>query len=189
MTKVLVLYYSRSGRTKKLAQSIALGVAKTGAEAILRSVPCLHNDTDKTSEQFVSKHELVNCDALALGSPTRFGQMATPLKQFIETTSDTWLNGELIDKPACVFTSTGSMHGGQETTLLSLALPLLHHGMMLVGIPYSRPELHKTRSGGSPYGASHVDSSDSSMLFNDEKTLANSLGERLAIIAAKLKRD
>lgn len=189
MTKVLILYYSRSGRTKKLAQSIALGVAKTGAEPVLKTVPSMHGENNIETELHVSKEDLVNCDALALGSPTRFGQMATALKHFIETTSDTWLNGELIDKPACVFTSTGSMHGGQETTLLSLALPLLHHGMMLVGIPYSEPELHKTTSGGSPYGASHVESSDASTLSSDEKKLAISLGQRLAKTAAQLKKD
>ncbi len=188
MTKVLVLYYSRNGSTKKLAQHIALGASKAGAETWLRTVPPNNAGSENNPDaQYVRKQELLQCDALALGSPTRFGQMAAPLKQFWDSTSDVWLSGGLIDKPACVFTSSSSLHGGQESTLLSMSLPLLHHGMLLMGIPYSEPELHSTETGGSPYGATHLDKAGK-YLSIDEKALAITLGKRLATMAEKLSK-
>jgi NAD(P)H dehydrogenase (quinone) len=185
---ILVLFHSRHGSTRNLARQIALGIESTDAQAILRCAPPLPGETGNDEDVVVSKQELQHCDGLALGSATRFGQMSVELKQFMESTSDVWLKGELVDKPACVFTSSNSMHGGQESTLLSMALPLIHHGMILLGIPYSEPELHSTQTGGTPYGATHVAQDFSSKLSDDEKKLAFALGKRLATTATKLKQ-
>jgi len=191
---VLILYYSRHGATQAIANSIALGVEKSGLEARLRCVPEVSNNfTNKqnlvpnSGDPYVVKQDLEDCCALALGSPTRFGNMAAPLKYFLDDTSAQWLAGTLENKPACVFTSTSSMHGGQETTLLTMMIPLLHHGMILCGLPYSNPELHTTLSGGSPYGVTHLAQGDSkSKLTTEEQKLCIAQGRRLAVLAAKL---
>ncbi len=184
MSYVLVLYYSRHGATKKLAEQIALGVASENMEARVMTVA--DNDSD-SNDQFASQQDLANCSALALGSPTRFGQMAAPLQGFLQGSSTLWLKGSLVDKPAMVFTSSSSMHGGQESTLLSMSLPLIHHGMLLCGIPYSEPELHDTTTGGTPYGASHVVTNQyADKLSEHEKQLAFKQGKRLAQITKKL---
>ncbi|WP_339725132.1 NAD(P)H:quinone oxidoreductase [uncultured Paraglaciecola sp.] len=191
---VLILYYSRHGATQAMANSIALGVERVGLEARLRCVPEVSNNlTDiqnavpDSGDPYVVKQDLDDCCALALGSPTRFGNMAAPLKYFLDDTSAQWLAGTLENKPACVFTSTSSMHGGQETTLLTMMIPLLHHGMILCGLPYSNPELHTTRSGGSPYGVTHLAQGDSkNKLTTEEQKLCIEQGRRLATLAAKL---
>ncbi|MDO3388799.1 NAD(P)H:quinone oxidoreductase [Gilvimarinus sp. SDUM040013] len=190
---VLVLYYSRSGATAELAQAIARGVeAIAGVEAKLRTVPPVSPDSEASVPEipqdgaiYCTKDDLRYCSALALGSPTRFGNMAAPLKYFLDTTSDLWLNGDLIDKPAGVFTSTGSLHGGQETTLTSMMLPLLHHGMIVTGIPYSEAGLNETRHGGTPYGASHW-SDSATQLSDSERQLCFAQGARLAKLALKM---
>ncbi|SHE23174.1 NAD(P)H:quinone oxidoreductase [methanotrophic endosymbiont of Bathymodiolus puteoserpentis (Logatchev)] len=194
MVNILVLYYSRDGATKAMAQQIARGIESiNNAEAILRTVPNISSVCEKTADEiptsgslYVSLDDLKHCDGLALGSPTHFGNMAAPLKYFIDNTTEAWFSGSLSDKPAAVFTSTGSMHGGQETTLLSMMLPLLHHGMILLGLPSSEDALRETNSGGTPYGASHVAHIQQS-LSQDEKTLCFALGARLAKTALKLK--
>lgn len=192
---ILVLYYSRNGQTAELAQHIARGVARVnGMEARLRSVPPVSPDTDASlppvpdsGAPYASKSDLAGCAGLALGSPTRFGNMAAPLKHFLDTTGDLWLSGALAGKPAGAFTSTGSLHGGQETTLLTMMLPLLHHGMVLCGLPYSEKELSQTESGGTPYGPSHwAGTEEQKALTDDEKRLCQAFGERLARLAAKL---
>lgn len=192
---VLILYYSRHGATLKLAQAIARGVEMEGLEAKVRTVPAIKSQVDEPVQPvpeggapYVTIDDLSTCSGLALGSPTRFGNMAAPLKYFLDSTSSQWLSGALIDKPACVFTSSSSMHGGQESTLLTMMLPLLHHGMVMCGIPYSEPELHTTLSGGSPYGASHVatHTAGSHSLSEDELSLAIALGRRLSRMAQKL---
>lgn len=193
MGPVLILYYSRHGATKKLAQAIARGVESTGVEAILRTVPPLGSDGNTADAAtdgppFVTHSDLETCSALALGSPTRFGNMAAPMKQFLDSTSDIWLKGALIDKPACVFTSSSSLHGGQETTLLTMMLPLLHHGMVYCGVPYSEPRLHSTQTGGTPYGVSHVAQDQNTQLSDDERTLCKVQGQRLAALAKALQR-
>ena len=165
MAKILVLYYSKNGRTAKLAEKIALGVEQAGGHALVRTVPSVTTTINDKHEPavpsegavYVTKKDISTCDGLALGSPTHFGNMAAPLKHFIDSLTDVWLKGSLVNKPACVFTSSSSMHGGQETTLISMMLPLLHHGMCIQGLPYSEPELHTTTSGGSPYGVSSVE--------------------------------
>ena len=185
MSYVLVLYYSYRGATRKLAEKIAMGVESENMEARLRTV---HSEHAENSASFVTMRDLENCSGLALGSPTRFGQMAWPLHQFLQATSAQWLKGALVDKPATVFTSSSSMHGGQESTLLTMALPLLHHGMVLSGIPYSAPELHHTSTGGTPYGASHVVQNEyTDKLSDDERKLAFESGKRLARLARKLE--
>ncbi|MEO1247134.1 MAG: NAD(P)H:quinone oxidoreductase [Pseudomonadota bacterium] len=194
--ELLVLYYSRSGATEALAREVVHGIEQQpDCVARLRTVPPVSADTEATLEPvpdqgppYASLDDLRECDGLLLGSPTRFGNMAAPLKHFIDGTSGAWLKGELSDKPAAVFTSTGSLHGGQETTLLSMAIPLLHHGMILVGLPYSLPELSSTRSGGTPYGASHVSfNRDNDELSTEEIALARALGQRLARVALALR--
>ncbi|MFY8275454.1 NAD(P)H:quinone oxidoreductase [Pseudoalteromonas sp. SSDWG2] len=181
MNAILVLYHSRSGSVKALAEEIADSIEAHGSDVLLR---CVSDDGEHPK---ATKDELAQCSALAFGTPTRFGSMAAQAKIFWEQTSDVWLKGQLIDKPACVFTSTSSMHGGNEATLLNLSLPLLHHGMMLLGVPYDVPALNATTSGGAPYGASHVAGLDnSSQLSNDEKQICQALGRRLADIARKL---
>ncbi len=191
---ILVLYYSRHGSVKKLAYHIAQGVEQGGGNAVLRTVPpvstvCETTEPDIPDEgdPYVSMDDLKSCDGLIMGSPTRFGNMAAPLKYFLDQTAPLWLSGELVDKPAGVFTSTSSMHGGQESTLLSMMLPLLHHGMLLVGIPFAGSPLGKTTTGGTPYGASHVAGANNKNAFSkDEITAAQVLGERVARSAAKL---
>ena len=194
MTTILVLYYSKNGRTKKLASKIASGIEQAGAKAILRTVPEITAKTNIPSQPlvpnqgdiYVSKNDLLQCDGLALGSPTHFGNMAAPLKYFIDSLTDIWLKGALVDKPACVFTSSSSMHGGQETTLLSMMLPLFHHGMCILGLPYSEPELHSTTTGCSPYGVSSVQIDNADSVSDDEAVLSVKMGMRLAQHAIKL---
>lgn len=187
--QILVLYYSRHGSTQRLARAIARGVESVdGCEAILRTVPELVTSREESGDINVTISELKACDGLAMGSPVWFGNMAAPLKHFWDQTTSLWLSGDLIDKPACVFTSSSSMHGGQESTAMSMMLPLLHHGMMIMGIPYSEPQLHSTTTGGTPYGASHVANS-SVQLSDDELALASALGQRLASTAYKLKHN
>ena len=190
---VLILYYSRHGSTETMARQIARGVSQVpGVEARLRTVPPVSAETERatlpevpdTGPIYCEDEDLRDCSALALGSPTRFGNMAAPLKYFIDGTSPLWISGALVDKPAGVFTSTASLHGGQESTLLSMALPLIHHGMMFVGLPYSAPELHATRTGGTPYGASHwAEAGSDGELSEHEAALCQTLGKRLARLA------
>jgi len=196
MGPVLVLYYSRHGATAELARAIARGIEHNGTEAVVRTVPPLSAYPGEASPvvpdngpPYVTKQDLQSCSALALGSPTRFGNMAAPLKHFLDTTSELWLKGSLIGKPACVFTSTASLHGGQETTLLSMMLPLMHHGMVICGVPYSEGALHRTESGGSPYGVTHWAHDNSDGLTDDEQTLAIAQGKRLASFAKKLSME
>jgi NAD(P)H dehydrogenase (quinone) len=194
MPYVLVLFYSQSGATKVMAELVARGVASVaGVEAKLRTVPEVSPNNEQSSPEipesgapYVSLEELTNCAALALGSPTHFGNMAAPLKYFLDTTGTLWLNGSLQNKPAGVFTSTGSLHGGQETTLLSMMLPLLHHGMLLVGLPYSEAALSETTTGGTPYGPSHLASSRDTPLSEDERSLCLALGKRLGKLALQV---
>ena len=191
MKRVLILFYSVHGSTKKLADVIAQGVESEGVEAVLRTVPRVSATHEATSEAvpsegapFVTLDDINECDGLVLGSPTRFGNMAAPLKYFLDSTTETWVKGTLVGKPASVFTSSSSQHGGQESTLLSMMVPLLHHGMIICGIPYSEPALHETRSGGSPYGATHVSSSNTN-LTDEEKRIAYVQGQRMAKLAKK----
>lgn len=193
---ILVLYFSRHGSTANLAQSIARGVEQVeGIEARIRTVPMVSAQCEAVDPQiphegppYATLDDLKSCHGLALGSPTRFGNMAAPLKYFLDSTTSLWLSGTLVGKPACVFTSTASMHGGQETTLISMSIPLWHHGMLLLGLPYTHTELSETLTGGTPYGASHVAGSDNNPhLSQDESTLTKALGRRLADIALKLK--
>lgn len=193
---ILVLYYSRSGQTAGMALQIARGVAQVeGMEARVRTVPPVSPDTVASAPSvpaegavYCTTDDLRHCAGLALGSATRFGNMAAPLKYFLDSTGDLWLNGTLADKPAGVFTSTGSLHGGQESTLLTMAVPLLHHGMLITGIPYTEAALSRTDAGGTPYGPSHWAGTDAPhALTEDEKIIARHLGERLASIATKLR--
>ncbi|MDD2723401.1 MAG: NAD(P)H:quinone oxidoreductase [Methylovulum sp.] len=192
--KILILYFSRHGTTAVMANHIARGVESVvGTEAVLRTVPDISTICEKTADSipehgaiYASLDDLRNCDGLALGSPTHFGNMAAPLKYFWDGTTALWFSGELVGKPAGVFTSTGSMHGGQESTLLSMMLPLLHHGMLLMGLPYTEAALRETTSGGTPYGPSHVALEDTG-LTDHEKDLCKALGLRLAKTAQALK--
>jgi NAD(P)H dehydrogenase (quinone) len=197
MKDVLVLYYSRHGATRDLALAIAHGIdGVPGARARVRTVPAVSSvceaveaDIPADGPPYAEPRDLAECVGLALGSPTRFGNMAAALKYFLDGTTPQWLSGTLAGKPACVFTSTGSLHGGQESTLLSMMLPLMHHGMLLLGIPYTETALMQTQTGGTPYGASHFSRSggtDGSPLSSDEKTLAKVLGARLARAALAL---
>jgi NAD(P)H dehydrogenase (quinone) len=193
---ILILYYSRHGATAELARLIARGVEEIdGVQARLRTVPALRTSADASPAQtvpddgppYASLEDLKDCAGLILGSPTRFGNMAAPLKHFLDGTSSEWLSGTLAGKPAACFTSTASMHGGQETTLISMMLPLLHHGMLVMGLPYTEPELSSTRSGGSPYGASHLAGTrGEEPISADEKKLCRALGRRVAMVAVKL---
>ena len=194
---ILVLYYSVGGSVRRMAEFIAEGVERVpGAQARLRTVPDVFPAFDekassipKEGSPFCDNRDLEDCAGLALGSPTRFGNMAAPLKAFLDGTSPLWLKGALVGKPACVFTSTGSLHGGQETTLLSMMLPLLHHGMLIAGLPYSQAELNATRSGGTPYGASHFAGiADDQPLTDAERALCVAQGRRLAEIALQLSK-
>lgn len=195
MTEILILYHSRHGSTAKMATKIARGVEETpGVIACLRTVPeistvieAVENDIPESGAPYVELDDLSRCDGLILGSPGRFGNMSAPLKFFLEQTSNLWLSGALSGKPAGVFTSTSSLHGGQESTLLSMMLPLLHHGMLISGIPYSEPDLLKTQTGGTPYGATHVSDTDSQANLSDEEVrLCRALGKRIAGIATRL---
>jgi NAD(P)H dehydrogenase (quinone) len=194
-TDILVLYYSRYGATAEMAKLIARGIEQVeGMAARIRTVPSVSPTSEKTTEAvpsqgaaYVSLQDLKDCAGLALGSPTRFGNMAAPMKYFWETTSGAWFNGDLIGKPATVFTSTASLHGGQETTLTNMMLPLLHHGMLIMGIPYSEKELLTTTTGGTPYGASHLAGANSDQAISaSEKALCLAQGKRLAEIARKM---
>jgi NAD(P)H dehydrogenase (quinone) len=198
MSDVLVLYYSRKGSTAEMATLIARGIEEVpGAQARLRTVPpvstvCEASADDIPSEgaPYVSHDDLRECAGLVLGSPTRFGNMAAPLKYFIDSTSDLWISGALAGKPAAVFTSTSSLHGGQESTLLTMMIPLLHHGMLITGLPYSETDLMHTTSGGTPYGASHFAGDDNKRpLSDEEKRLCKALGKRVAGAAIKLLAD
>lgn len=193
MSEILVLYYSRHGSTRELAYAIAEGIESTGATACIRTVPAVSTATQASQPEipvdgdlYCQKSDLQRCDGLLLGSPTRFGNMAAPLKYFIDGLSDIWLKGTLNGKPAGVFTSSSSLHGGQESTLLSMMLPLLHQGMLIVGLPYSESELHTTQSGGGPYGASHWQHGDSTQPDESEYKLAYAHGQRVARIAEQL---
>jgi NAD(P)H dehydrogenase (quinone) len=196
MNEILVLYYSRQGSTAALARQVCRGVESVpGMQARLRTVAPVAVTTERSDPPvpsdgppYASHDDLIQCCGLVLGSPTRFGNMAAPLKFFFDGTSALWVSGALVGKPAGVFTSTQSMHGGQESTLLSMMIPLLHHGMYLVGLPYTERGLHDTRSGGTPYGASHVAAvSGSAELSEVERDLARALGTRVATLAARLQ--
>jgi NAD(P)H dehydrogenase (quinone) len=196
MAEILVLYYTRTGATAELARRVARGVEEVeGMQARLRTLPpvsatCEAVDPEIPPEgpPYARTADLEECAGLVMGSPTRFGNMAAPLKYFLDQTSGLWLSGALVGKPAGVFTSTASLHGGQELTLFSMMVPLLHHGMLLVGLPYTHPELTSTRTGGTPYGASHhAGPSSDAPLSEEEKTLARALGRRVATIAAALQ--
>ena len=195
MKEILVLYYSRYGSVRQMAQFVARGIEEiAGARARVRTVPAVSTVCEAVAPAvpdagapYVELKDLEECAGIALGSPTRFGNMAAPLKYFLDTTSALWLSGALSGKPAAVFTSTSSLHGGQETTLLSMTLPLWHHGMIMVGLPYTEPELLSTTTGGTPYGASHVAGAASDRAVSDEeKRLCIALGRRLATVALKL---
>lgn len=195
MAKILILYYSRNGGTKALAEQIALGVESIPhATAILRTVQPVSPTTEASEpaipangDLYVTKEDLADCDGLILGSPTRFGNMAAPLKYFLDTTGDEWFKGTLIGKPAAVFTSTSTSHTGHESTLLTMMIPLLHHGMLMVGIPASEAAVLQTVTGGSTYGAGHIAGTQSNKpLSDDEIQLARALGKRVAEIAIKL---
>ncbi len=192
---ILVLYYSLHGSVVEMATQVARGVESVdGMNAVLRTVPKVSTVTEATEAEvpaegavYCSEDDLINCSGLALGSPTRFGNMAAPMKYFLDGTAAQWLSGSLVDKPAGVFTSTASLHGGQESTLLSMMLPLLHHGMLYCGLPYSEAALSETTSGGTPYGPSHVAGAENkSTLSTHEAALCQALGKRLASIALKL---
>ncbi|MGB5103127.1 MAG: NAD(P)H:quinone oxidoreductase [Steroidobacteraceae bacterium] len=197
MAEVLVLFYSRRGSTAELARQVVRGVESvTGAAARLRTVPAVSAVSEATESAvpdagppFATHDDLRECDGLVLGSPTRFGNMAAPLKYFLDGTSALWLNGALDRKPAGVFTSTGSMHGGQESTLLSMMLPLLHHGMYIVGLPFTAEAMNETRSGGTPYGASHLaGGKGDARLSEHERELAQLLGRRVAELALAVRK-
>ncbi|WP_019215092.1 NAD(P)H:quinone oxidoreductase [Legionella tunisiensis] len=194
---ILVLYYSRTGATAQLAQYLARGVESVaGIEARLRTVPpvsatceAVDNSVPDTGAPYATLDDLRHCQGLALGSPTRFGNMAAPLKYFLDSTTPLWLTGDLVDKPACVFSSSTSMHGGQETTLTSMMLPLFHHGMLLLGLPYTEPTLSSTQTGGTPYGVTHVSGlTNVTSLSQDEIILAKQVGKRLGEIAMSLRK-
>ncbi|MFD1121604.1 NAD(P)H:quinone oxidoreductase [Methylophilus flavus] len=196
MTDILILYYSQGGAVKEMAQLIARGVESVpGAKARVRTVPKISANHEATEPDipasgapYATLQDLEECAGLALGSPTRFGNMAAPMKYFLDGSTSLWLKGALIGRPAAVFTSTGSLHGGNETTLLTMMIPLMHHGMLLVGLPYSEPQLGTTRTGGTPYGASHIGGAkDDQPISDDEKKLCMALGKRLAETALKLQ--
>ena len=191
---ILVLCYSRNGSTTEMARHIARGIEQAGMEARLRTVPAISTECEAVAADipaegavYASLDDLKHCSGLALGSPTRFGNMAAPLKYFLDGTSNLWLTGALVGKPAGVFTSTASLHGGQETTLLSMMMPLLHHGMLITGLPYSESALLNTTGGGTPYGPSHHAGADGKRKLDDHETaLCRALGKRLAETAIKL---
>ena len=195
MSEILVLYYSQGGAVREMAQLIARGIeGVNGAKARIRTVPkvstnceATESDIPASGDPYAELKDLEECIGVALGSPTRFGNMAAPMKYFLDGTAGLWLKGTLIGKPAAVFTSTGSIHGGNESTLLTMMLPLMHHGMLIVGLPYSEPELSSTQSGGTPYGASHIGGAmDDKPITAEERKLCLALGKRLAETALKL---
>lgn len=195
MLKILVLYYSQNGSVLNLAREMAKGIdSVAGCEAVLRTVPKVSTVCEQIADSipdsgapYVSIEDLRECAGLAMGSPTRFGNMAAAMKYFLDGTSGVWLSGDLIGKPACVFTSSSSMHGGQESTLLTMMLPLLHQGMMVLGVPYSEADVGSTQTGGTPYGASHVSGSEGkNQLSPAEKRIAFAQGKRLAQTATQL---
>jgi NAD(P)H dehydrogenase (quinone) len=195
MQTILVLYYSRSGHVRSMAEHVARGIESVvGCQSLLRTVPAISTVCEAVEDVipehghlYVTQDELKNCAGLVLGSPTRFGNMAAPLKYFIDSTSDVWLSGSLIGKPAAVFTSTGSLHGGQESTLLSMMLPLFHHGMIIMGLPYDNETLMKTTDGGTPYGASHLAGSQNEHALSEtEAQLCRALGQRVAQTSSQL---
>lgn len=197
MPEILVVFYSRKGSTAELARQVCRGIESVeGARARLRTVPPVDTVIEQPQPRvppegppYATHDDLRECDGLVLGSPTRFGNMAAPLKHFLDGTSALWVSGALAGKPAAVFTSTQTMHGGQETTLVSMMLPLLHHGMYIVGLPYTEVALNETKTGGSPYGASHVAGAASqARLSDDERTLAQLLGRRVADLAVRITR-
>lgn len=196
MKEILILYFSKYGATELLAREIANGVDSVeGVESKIRTVPSIPISNEKNETipdqgpPYIEKQDLFDCDGLILGSPCRFGNMAAELKYFLDNTTNEWLNNALVEKPAGVFTSSGSMHGGQESTLLTMAIPLLHHGMLLTGIPFSEKELSTTRDGGTPYGPSHVsDETAQKSLSPDEVSLARALGKRISKIAKQLNQ-
>jgi len=195
MTEILVLYYTRHGATAELARHVATGVERSGASARVRTVPPVTASVERAAspvpEQgppYATVRDLEETDGLVMGSPTRFGNMAAPLKYFLDGTSGLWAGGALVDRPFGVFTSTGSLHGGQETTLLSMALPLIHHGMVWVGVPYTVPELSSTTGGGTPYGASHFAGPEGGRpITREERRIAEALGERVGRLAARIR--
>lgn len=195
MSTVLILYYSRSGHVKAMAEQVARGVESVEhCTSLIRTVPAVSTVCEASEDSipndghlYVSQDDLRQCDGLILGSPTRFGNMAAPLKYFLDGNSDIWLSGELIGKPAAVFTSTGSLHGGQESTLLSMMLPLFHHGMLVMGLPYDNALLMQTKDGGTPYGASHLAGSQNERSVSEnEAALCRQLGQRVAQTARQL---
>ncbi len=196
MKEILILYFSKYGATELLAREIANGVDSVeGVRSKIRTVPSIPISNEKNETipdqgpPYIEKQDLFDCDGLILGSPCRFGNMAAELKYFLDNTTNEWLNNALTEKPAGVFTSSGSMHGGQESTLLTMAIPLLHHGMLLTGIPFSEKELSTTRDGGTPYGPSHVsDETAQKSLSPDEVSLARALGKRISRIAKQLNQ-
>ena len=184
MTSILIIYYSQNGSTKKMARLISRGVeAVDGVSSTIRTVSSDINESDA----IVEKSDLEKCDGLIIGSPTHFGNMAAPMKKFIDSTTSEWFNGTLINKFAGVFTSTSSMHGGQETTLLSMMLPLIHHGMIIMGVPYSEVRLNSTVSGGTPYGPTHVSNKDNENISDDEHAICISFGKRFGEVCKKYK--
>ncbi|MGB1327941.1 MAG: NAD(P)H:quinone oxidoreductase [Porticoccaceae bacterium] len=190
-TYVLILYYSRNGHVKMLAEQIAQGVEMAGIEARLRTVPSVSTVCESIAQSipdsgdiYCTEDDLANCSGLLIGSPTRFGNMAAPLKYFLDGTGSLWASGALIGKPAGAFTSSSSIHGGQESTLLSMMIPLMHHGMLIAGVPYSESALSSTQKGGTPYGASHV---EDDCLTDEEQKICQAQGKRLAELATKLK--
>lgn len=196
MTEILILYYSQGGAVKEMAQLIARGVESVaGAKARVRTVPRVSATCEATEAEipatgapYATLQDLEACAGLALGSPTRFGNMAAPMKYFMDGTAGLWLKGALIGKPAAVFTSSGSLHGGNEMTLMTMMIPLMHHGMLMLGLPYSEPQLGTTKTGGTPYGASHIGGAmDDQPISDDEKKLCMALGKRLAETALKLQ--
>ena len=196
MTDILVLYYSQGGTTEEMARVVAHGIEQVpGMQARLRTVPAVSTVCEATEDSipdsgapYASLDDLKECAGLVLGSPTHFGNMAAPLKYFLDGTGSLWMSGDLIGKPAAVFTSTASMHGGHETTLMTMMLPLLHHGMLLMGLPYSEQALLQTRTGGTPYGASRLTSAEENLpLSEEEKQLCKALGQRVAETASKLR--
>ncbi len=195
MADILVLYYSRYGNVAEMARYVGRGIESVkSCHALIRTVPAVSTVCEAVADDiaaegppYVTGDDLVRCDGMALGSPTRFGNMAASLKYFLDSTGDIWLSGKLAGKPAAVFTSTSSLHGGQESTLLSMMLPLLHHGMIILGVPYAEPALTSTQSGGTPYGASHVAGPESNnSITEDEKQICMAMGARLAGLSLKL---
>lgn len=194
---ILVLYYSHKGSVEAMASQMALGIESNGMEARIRTLPSVSADTQASIESipdsgplYCTEDDLRNCSGLILGSPVRFGNMAASVKYFLDGTTNLWLTGELVNKPAAVFTSSASMHGGQESTLLSMMLPLFHHGMVIAGIPYTAPELNNTSTGGTPYGVSHyAGKNNSSELSQDEKTLCQIQGKRIASLAQSINNQ